>query len=190
VLDKFVKLLEVVNANFSLRKCTSVGLLTRVAGKVIIDNPGIMNIGSRVKIRASHVPVELATFWGAKLTIGDGTFINSGVSICAQQSVSIGKNCGIGNYTLIMDTDFHTIGDFASHPEARPIVIEDDVWIGANVVVLKGVHIGTGAVVGAGSIVVKDVPAHCVYAGNPARLIRTIGSADEEVQAKPANTPL
>jgi maltose O-acetyltransferase len=54
----------------------------------------------------------------------------------------------------------------------RPIVIDDDVWIGARVIILPGVHIGTGAVIGAGAVVTKDVPAYAVVGGNPARVIK------------------
>jgi len=143
-------------------------------GKVIVNNSGTINIGSRVKLRGSHVPIELGTFPGGELTIGDETFINSGVSICAQQCVSIGKNCAIGNYSLIMDTDFHKVGNVNGGAKFRPVVIEDDVWIAAHVVVLKGVHIGQGAVIAAGSVVRTDVPAHSLFAGNPAKFIKSI----------------
>ena len=54
----------------------------------------------------------------------------------------------------------------------KPIVIEDDVWIGARVIILPGVHIGTGAVVGAGAVVTKDVPDYAVVGGNPARILK------------------
>jgi maltose O-acetyltransferase len=71
--------------------------------------------------------------------------------------------------------------------EDRPIVIEDDVWVGAGVVVLPGVRIGTGSIVGAGSVVTKDVPPWTVVAGNPARAVRSraVGS----VTARPPVTP-
>ena len=128
-MDTLRKVFEVLYAYFALRGCTSVGLRPRVNGKVFIRNNGRMVLGPRVKIRGAHVPVELATYPGATLSIGENAFINSGVSICAQSSVTIGKNVGIGNYSMIMDTDFHTIGDFARLPEAMPVVIEDDAWL-------------------------------------------------------------
>ena len=133
-----------------------------------------MILGDRVKIRASHLPVELGALPGGTLRIGDCTFINSGVSICAQQSVRIGANCAIGNYSLVMDSDFHTVGDHTQWPEAKPVVIEDDVWLGARVTVLKGVTIGRGAVVAAGAVVTKDVPPDTLVGGVPARFIRAI----------------
>jgi len=156
------------------RQCTRVGAWLRVEGRLIVHNGGTMSIGDRVKIRGSHVAVELASFPGAVLSIGARTFINSGVSICAQQSVTIGANCAIGNYSLIMDTDFHEINALSKLPEARPVVIEDDVWLAARVTVLKGVTIGRGAVVAAGAVVTKDVEAYTLVGGVPARLIRAL----------------
>ena len=172
VLDKVQKVLEIINASIRLRSCKSVGALTRAAGRVIVNNSGTMIIGSKVKFRATHVPIELGTFPNAVLTIGDGTSINSGVSICAQERVTIGKNCGIGNYSLIMDTDFHQVGDFNAVAVAKPVTIGDDVWIGAHVTILKGVSIGQGAVVSAGSVVATSIPASTLYGGNPARFIK------------------
>lgn len=161
-------------SRWKLRQCTSSGALCRVEGQVIVANAGELHLGHRVRIRATHVPVELASMPGGSLGIGDRTFINSGVSICAQASVQIGSDCAIGNYSLIMDTDFHVPGDLLARPQARPVVIEDGVWLGARVTVLKGVTIGRGAVVAAGAVVTRDVPPHTVVAGVPARVIRTL----------------
>ena len=162
-----------LRSRWLLRGCTSLGRTSLVVnGRVLIENEGAIHLGDKIRIRAIHLPVELASLPGGTLTIGDKTFINSGVSICAQQSVSIGKNCAIGNMSLIMDTDFHTPGDHTRWPEARPVVLEDDVWLGARVTVLKGVTIGQGAVVAAGAVVTKDVAPRTVVGGVPAKLIR------------------
>jgi galactoside O-acetyltransferase len=61
-----------------------------------------------------------------------------------------------------------------SNVVCRPVIIQDKAWIGFNVIILKGVTIGTGAIVGAGSVVTKDVPAYCIAGGNPARVIREL----------------
>jgi len=156
-----------------LRGCTSSGLLSLVVGgRVLIENGGAIHLGDKLRIRAVPLPVELASMPGGVLTIGDKTFINSGVSICAQKSVVIGKNCAIGNMTLIMDTDFHSPEDHTRWPEAFPVVLEDDVWLGAGVIVLKGVTIGRGAAVAAGAVVTKDVAPRTLVGGVPAKLIR------------------
>ena len=76
--------------------------------------------------------------------------------------------------TLVMDTDFHAIGDHTQPGRACPVVIEDDVWLAARVVVLKGVTIGRGAVVAAGAVVTKDVPPYTLVGGVPAKFIRAL----------------
>jgi acetyltransferase-like isoleucine patch superfamily enzyme len=163
-----------VSSRWKLRRCTSVGTFSRVEGRLLVANSGEIHLGERVRIRATHLAVELASLRTGKLRIGDRTFINSGVSICAQNSVTIGNDCAIGNLTLIMDTDFHIPGDLLARPQARPVVIEDGVWLGARVTVLKGVTIGYGAVVAAGAVVTRDVPPRTVVAGVPARVIRSL----------------
>jgi acetyltransferase-like isoleucine patch superfamily enzyme len=161
-------------SRWKARNCTAVGPWILTDGRLIVNNGGSIILGEHLRIRATHVPVELASLPGGKLEIGDRCFINSGVSICAQESVKIGENCAIGNYTLIMDTDFHRIGDLTQPAIASPIVIEDDVWLGAQVTILKGVHIGRGAVVAAGAVVTKDVPPFTLVGGVPAKIIRTL----------------
>ena len=168
------RVMAVVRARWQLRRCDFVGTRTRIAGRVQVNNFGTMRIGNNVNIRATHVPVELGTLPGGTLLIGDNTFINSGVSLCAQESVTIGKNCAIGNYTLIMDTDFHAIGDLTQSSAARPVIIEDNVWLAARVTILKGVRVGRGAVVAAGAVVTKDVAPYTIVAGVPARFLRSI----------------
>lgn len=168
------KALQILGSRWKLRRCSSVGQMARVEGCVQVHNGGEMHLGARIRIRATHLPVELGTLPGGCLRIGARTFINSGVSICAQQSVTIGENCAIGNYSLIMDSDFHSPEDHTRSPEARPVVLENDVWLGARVTVLKGVTIGRGAVVAAGAVVTKDVPARALVGGVPARLIRML----------------
>ncbi len=164
-----------LRSRWQLRRCTSSGMLTLVVnGHVLIENEGAIHLGDKIRIRAIHLPVELASMPGGTLTIGDQTFINSGVSICAQKSVTIGRNCAIGNMSLIMDTDFHTPGDHTRWPEAHPVVLEDDVWLGARVTVLKGVTIGHGAVVAAGAVVTKNVAPRTIVGGVPAKLIRPL----------------
>lgn len=165
---------QVLIGRWKLRRCTSVGFGARVQGHVLVENAGLMHLGERIRVRGTHVPVELATMSTGTLKIGARTFINSGVSICAQESITIGANCAIGNYTLIMDTDFHTSENHTQWPTARPVVIEDDVWLGARVTVLKGVTIGRGAVVAAGAVVTKDVESFTLVGGVPAHHIKKI----------------
>ncbi|MEA2670488.1 MAG: hypothetical protein QOG45_708 [Chloroflexota bacterium] len=151
-----------------------------------------MRIGSRVRMWAKANPIELTTLPGGELVIGDGTSINRGVCLCARAAVRIGRNCGIGNDVLILDSDFHEVGH---HSELRTdvpaaVVIGDNVWLASRSVVLKGVTIGDGAVVCAGSVVVTSVPPYTMVGGSPARAIRRLTPTEgAPVPASEAGTP-
>lgn len=114
---------------------------------------------------------------GSSILIGNNVGI-SGSTIKAASHVSIGNNVLIGSGCLISDSDSHPLilEDRYDHSKliSKPIIIEDDVFIGARAIILKGVTIGKGAVVGAGSVVSKDVPPFTVVAGNPAKVVKII----------------
>lgn len=102
----------------------------------------------------------------------------SGCVVSAHSSVKVGNNVLIGSGALITDSDAHSL-DLYKRREGEggvsvPVVIEDDVFIGARAIVLKGVTIGRGAVVGAGAIVSNSVPPFSVVVGNPARVVKTL----------------
>jgi acetyltransferase-like isoleucine patch superfamily enzyme len=128
---------------------------------------------------APNHPVVLATWQeGAVLEIGANLAMTGG-AICAAQRVIIGDNVAVGANVTIVDGDFHPLDahrrrSLPSGGETAPVLIGDHVFIGMNSVVLKGVTIGHGSVVGAGSVVVKDVPAGTIAAGNPARIVREL----------------
>jgi acetyltransferase-like isoleucine patch superfamily enzyme len=121
-------------------------------------------------------PVILCTWQaGAVLEIGDD-FGMTGGSLVAAERITIGDRVAVGANTVITDTDFHPLDPETRrlHPQdaqTAPVVIEDDVFIGMNSLILKGVRLGKGCVVGAGSVVTRDVPSGMVAAGNPARVI-------------------
>ena len=162
------------SSRWKTRHCSSVGRWPRVSGRLLVENAGTIILGDRVRIRGTHVPVELAAMPGGTLEIGERTYINSGASLCAAKLVRIGARCAIGNFALVMDTDFHSVTDHTVAPEAQPVIIEDDVWLAARVTVLKGVTIGRGAVVAAGAVVTKDVAPNTLVGGVPAKLIRVL----------------
>ncbi len=115
---------------------------------------------------------------GASLKIGDNVGMSS-TRLWVHDSVTIGNHVKIGACVLITDTDAHPMNYMARRTtnegtKSAPIVIEDDVWIGAHSIILKGVTIGARSVIGAGSVVTKSIPADCVAAGNPCRVIRRI----------------
>lgn len=119
-----------------------------------------------------YCPCMLSTATqGAVLTIGNNCGF-SGTRIWAAKSITIGNNVRCGANTLITDTDAHT-----NDPRAgmnSPVIIEDDVWLGMNVIVLKGVHIGKGSIIGAGSIVTKNIPSNVMAAGIPCKIIKKL----------------
>lgn len=114
---------------------------------------------------------------GAELVIGDGCGL-SGTVIAAAESVVLGDNVLCGANVTIMDTDVHE-PESPTFGRARhaPVVIEDGAWLGLNVVVLKGVTIGRGSVVAAGSVVVGSVPERVIVAGQPAVVVRELDSS-------------
>lgn len=107
----------------------------------------------------------------AKIKIGDNCGF-SGVSIVAFKSIEIGNNVRVGINSTIMDSDFHP--DDSRSGDNKPIKIDDNVWLGANVMVMKGVHIGENSMIGANSLVTKDIPANVIAAGSPCRVIRDL----------------
>lgn len=123
-----------------------------------------------------NINVERGAYFGRgdQITIGD----NSNIGIDAQLlgPVSIGSNVMMGPGVLVL-TGTHEIEaiDAPMIDQAvgvQPVVIDDDVWIGARAIILPGRHIGRGAVIGAGAVVTHDVPPYAVVAGNPARVVR------------------
>lgn len=124
-------------------------------------------------------PVILAT-WRAEAVLEIGErFGMTGGTICTAERVSIGHRVTVGANTTIMDTDFHPLDPVQrrQHPEAAstaPVTIEDDVFIGLQCLILKGVTLGQGCVVGAGSVVTRDVPAGAIVAGNPAKVVGSL----------------
>lgn len=121
--------------------------------------------------------VILKTEPGARLIIGNNVGI-SGSTISSSMQIVINDNVLIGSGCLITDSDSHPMDPVLRHTigsgfiGTKPIIIEGNVFLGARTIVLKGVKIGENSVVGAGSVVTKDIPPNCVAAGNPARVIK------------------
>lgn len=122
-----------------------------------------------------NVNIEKGASINRKISIGDNSAI--GVDARLYGAVTIGDNVLMGPDTM-MFTSGHSF-ERVDIPicqqgltEERPITIGNDVWIGARVIILPGVHVGNGVVIGAGSVVTKDIPDYVVAAGNPARIIR------------------
>jgi acetyltransferase-like isoleucine patch superfamily enzyme len=155
-------------------------------------NDGHIRVGS-----SSIILGELLTFGhGGQIQIGEWCYVGEGTRIWSALSVNIGDRVLIAHNVNIFDNlthpidaverhrQFHMIAT-CGHPKQidlgeRAIHIKSDAWIGANATILRGVTIGQAAVVGAGSVVTKNVPAHTIVAGNPARPIRELELAERD----------
>ena len=146
-------------------------------------DPGLV-IGNHVKV---YTWTEFNIEPTGMLAVGDDSTLVGVVFMCAE-NIRIGQRVIVSYNVTIADSDFHPHdpelrrqdaianapeGDSSLRPAviARPVVIEDDVWIGIGAIILKGVTIGCGARIGAGAVITKDVPAGTSMAGNPARPI-------------------
>jgi len=133
--------------------------------------PIVKNHGGQIVVESCSVEsgVRLEVYRGASLFIGKGTYLNRNVHIVAAESVTIGRGVKVGWDTVIMDTDLH--GHSGQPARTKPVVIDDEVWIGCRALLLKGVHVGKGAIIGAGAIVTKDVPPLAVVV-SPSATVR------------------
>ncbi|AYQ31762.1 acyltransferase [Runella sp. SP2] len=155
---------------------------------VMVAKGGSFSIGKNFSMNngISGNPIgcyDRCTFFvdrGAKLSIGDNVGMSQAALIC-HQSITIGNYVKIGGGVKIYDTDFHSLNPVIRaskndliHKVKAPVVVKDNVFIGAFTIILKGVTIGQNSIIGAGSVVTKSVPDNQVWAGNPARFIRAL----------------
>lgn len=173
-----------IAARLHLRRASHVGRRVRLWGRPRLTNWGRMAFGDRTIVFSQTARSEFVAYPGGELLVGDGVFLNYGASLSAHERIQIGDGSQIGSHCIMMDNDYHRPGALDELPESAPIVLGKDVWLGVRVTVLKGVTIGDGAVIAAGSVVTKDVPAHCVAAGVPAQVIRRLPGAPEPAEAR------
>lgn len=164
----------VLRARWYFRQANEVGAKVRVWGRPHVRNWGRMVIGARLRLVSTVATVELIAMPGATIEIGENTFINYGTSIAAKQLIHIGADCSIGTQVIIMDNNYHRLEPERRNepPDSAPVILEENVWIGARAIILPGVVIGRDSVIGAGSVVTKSVPPRSLAAGVPAKVIR------------------
>jgi acetyltransferase-like isoleucine patch superfamily enzyme len=172
LVSKIADFSHILNAQLRLRGKARVPFSVRLQGRVQVSGCGEVVLGEGVSLNGTVVPIEVVTYSSGLIEIGNHTFINYGSSIAARASVKIGSYCHLGHYIFVMDNDQHDVVGHMELPPSDPVIVEDHVWIGSKTIVLPGVRIGSRAVIGAGSIVTKDIPPRCVAAGNPARVLR------------------
>ena len=179
LVSKIADISHIMNAQLRLPGKARPPLSVRLRGRVHFSGGGELVLGEGVSFNGTVVPIELVTYASGRIEIGNHTFINYGSSIAARASVKIGAYCHLGHYTFVMDNDQHDVVRHTELPQSEPVIIDDHVWIGSKAVILPGVRIGSRAVIGAGSIVTKDIPPRCVAAGNPARVLRHLTELED-----------
>ena len=146
--------------------------------KLNIGDNFYLSSGNGVNPIASNLQADVYVEPGAALTIGNNVGMSS-TRLWIHESVRIGNNVKIGGCVLITDTDAHPMDYVVRRSsnegtKSAPVVIEDDVWVGAHCIILKGVTIGARSIIGAGSVVTNSIPVDCVAAGNPCRVIKSL----------------
>lgn len=162
-----------------------IGKSRRISGIIFVRNHGLIKVGDKFTINCNMRgnPVggpyksSISVDYNASLTIGNNVGI-SGTSIICVKNITIDDNVMIGSGCCIYDTDFHAI-DYNDRLERvntkiASVKISEGVFIGARSIILKGVTIGRHSVVGAGSVVTRDIPDNELWAGNPAKFIKKI----------------
>jgi len=165
-------------APWALAACDSVGPGARVRGWPVVENEGgRIVIGSRFCVWSHLGRVELYAGPGATLAIGNDVFVNHGTVLSASCGITLGDRVNVAPRCTLLDNDFHGTDTRDAAPRMAPIVLEDDVWLGTGVIVLRGVTIGRGSVVAAGAVVTRDVPPGVLAGGVPARVLRPLLTA-------------
>jgi acetyltransferase-like isoleucine patch superfamily enzyme len=155
--------------------------------KVMVTRRGKVKIGKNFSVNsgANHNIIgrqQKNTFWvEGKLIIGDDVGMSSSAIICNHE-IEIGNHVTIGGNTVIYDTDFHSVNAETRRDKLNDkqnakwgkVKIENNVFIGAHTTILKGVTIGENSIIGACSVITKDIPSNEVWAGNPAKFIKSL----------------
>jgi acetyltransferase-like isoleucine patch superfamily enzyme len=155
----------------------SVGTLPLINGYSYIRNYGQLNIGDNISLNSKPLPIYITVGKKGKLTIGNNVGMNFGVNIGCELKITIGDDVKIGDLTTLIDSDFHQV-DSRKDVRIKEIVIGNNVWISRMCNILPGVTIGDNSVIGAGTIVARDVPKNVLVWGFPAKPIRQLDIPD------------
>ncbi|PSN14685.1 acyltransferase [filamentous cyanobacterium CCT1] len=190
ILRELVQYSELLERSFLLEQNIqldpSAKIFPEAKVRNLAENPNLIRVNKNSVIRG-----ELLVFaHNGDIDIGADCYIGEGAKIWSSSSIRIGNRVLISHNVNIHDTNSHSLDPILRHQHfkaimtsghlrenvmdicAKPIVIEDDVWIGFNSTILKGVKIGKGAIIAAGSVVTQDVPELTIVAGNPARVVK------------------
>jgi len=169
-----------LRARYYLRGAEFGGARVRLWGKPSVSNQGRLVIGDRVRLYSTVATLEIGIGPDALLEIGSNVLINYGCSFGVLRHVKVGNDVNIGTHCMLIDNAFHRLEPDRRNeaPPSEPIVLGDNVWLAARVIVLPGVSIGDNSVVGAGSVVTQSLPENVLAAGCPAKVLRTIAGPD------------
>lgn len=152
---------------------TKFGERPVIRGKLRFEIHGTAVIGDRFMADGLVIPISIKVARGALLSIGNGVYMNAGTCIEAWREVRIGSNVLMAPLASIIDDNRHEV-EPGTPLFKGPTVIGNRVWLGRNVAVMPGVSIGDGSVIGANSVVTKDIPPNSFAVGSPAQVIRKL----------------
>ena len=165
-----------------LRGADELGPRARTNGRPVLINEGLIAIGADLRLGSSPIVTHFRTYPGGRIVIGNRVVISYGAAISAQGSVTLEDDVHLGPFTLIMDSDFHKVGDRDALGESRAVWIGQGARLGARVTVLPGSRIGAYARIQSGAVVSGNIAPGAIAGGMPARPL-------EEARGAPANTP-
>jgi len=196
---RFFKIHRLVNKANELDKLKQINRQVTNNGGTFFSSASVSNMkndSSKIVIgKGTYIRGELSVFnYGGQIIIGENGYIGEQTKITSGESIQIGNNVLISHNVNIVDSTAHEL-DYIERAEAfrnlikfgppefksqtistDPIIIGDDVWINFNVIILKGVKIGRGAIIAAGSVVTKDVPPFVLVGGNPAKQLKELNT--------------
>lgn len=190
ILGKIASIFENIYCNYLLKGNNVIYTNYRTSGipyimvarggKCSIGQNFAMNNGIKGNPIGCYQRCTLFVDRNAELKIGNNVGISQTALIC-HKSITIGNYVKIGGGVCIYDTDFHSLNpeirkskEDIKHRIERPVIIKDNVFIGAHSLILKGVTIGENSIIGAGSVVTKSIPDNQIWAGNPAKFIKNV----------------
>jgi acetyltransferase-like isoleucine patch superfamily enzyme/acyl carrier protein len=156
------------------------GARPRLQGRADIGGGGKILIGNGFAMRSRPVRSHIFASPGAVITIGNNVQISYGAAIAAAREVEIGDNCSFGPFVVIMDNDFHKVGDRHAAGEVAPVHIGSRVSVGARVTILRGSVIGDDVHITSGSMVSGVLPKGAAVSGVPARIIDSHRATDTQ----------
>jgi len=136
---------------------------------MVLEQNSSLTFGNNVNFFSG---AQIKCFENSKICIGSNTYFSGPVTIHSKNMIYIGSKCSISWGVTIIDSDFHAIGNRSI--SSQKVIIEDNVWIGCNVTILKGVFIHNGSIIAGGSVLTRPTTQKGIYAGNPAKLIKIL----------------